>query len=272
MKRVVIVGGGVTGLTTAFEIRESAARVGAEVEVVVLEAGGDPGGNIRTERTDGYTVEGGPNGFLDNAPRTMELVRRIGLVHRLQRANEAAARRFIYRGGTLHPAPTGPVSFLRSGLLSLPGRLRVFAEPFARTRPDGVDETIFGFASRRIGSEAASVLVDAMVSGVFAGDVHTLSLQSSFPKMAAMEAEHGGLVKAMVARMKTRRAAKREVEERRARGEDVETMTRPGGPAGPGGTLTSFDSGLDTLIEGLLDVLGGAVRTDAPVAAIERGQ
>lgn len=270
MKRVVIVGGGITGLTTALNVREKADAAGVDVDVVVLEAGREPGGNIRTERAGGYTIENGPNGFLDNAPRTLELVRRIGLADELQPADEAAARRFIYRKGRLHEAPTGPISFLKSGLLSLPGRLRVFMEPFARRRPDA-DETIYHFAARRIGPEAASVLVDAMVSGVFAGNVHELSLQSSFPKMAKMEAEHGGLVKAMVARMKERRAAKKAVEERRARGEDVEELTAPGGPAGPGGTLTSFSDGLDTLIRGLAAALPeGTVRTEAPVVSVGR--
>ncbi|MDX1673280.1 MAG: protoporphyrinogen oxidase [Longimicrobiales bacterium] len=272
MKRVVIVGGGVTGLTTAVNVLEKAESAGADVEVVVLEAGPAPGGNIRTERAAGYTIENGPNGFLDNAPRTLELVRRIGLEDALLPADETAGKRFIYRGGTLHEVPTGPVGFLRSGLLSLRGRLRVFAEPFARSRPDDIDETIYDFAARRIGPEAASVLIDAMVSGVFAGNVHELSLRSSFPKMAKMEAEHGGLVKAMIARMKERRAAKKEVAARRARGEDVEELTAPGGPAGPGGHLTSFEDGLDTLIRGLVDALpAGTVRTDAPVASVTRG-
>lgn len=258
MQRVVIVGGGVTGLTTALEVRQAAAAGGMPVEVVVLEANDAPGGNIRTERVDGYTIENGPNGFLDNAPRTLDLVRRIGLDGAMRRADEAAAVRYIYHHGTLHEVPTSPASFLRSPLLSLRGRLRVLAEPFARQRPDH-DETVHDFAARRIGPEAASVLVDAMVSGVFAGDVRALSLRSSFPKMAAMEAEHGGLVKAMVARMRTGQRAK-----------------EGAGPAGPGGTLTSFEGGMDTLIRGLVAALDAdragqhAVRTGARVAAIER--
>jgi oxygen-dependent protoporphyrinogen oxidase len=270
VKRVIVVGGGIAGLTTALKLTDRAGDAGpGPVDVTVLEAGERAGGNIRTERVEGYTIECGPNGFLDNAPMTLDLVRRLGLDGEIQRADEAAARRFIYRDGRLHEAPTGPLSFLRSPLLSLPGRLRVFAEPFARSRPGG-DETIFDFASRRIGPEAASVLVDAMVSGVFAGDVRRLSLASSFPKMAAMEAEHGGLVKAMVARMRERRSAKKQAEARRARGENVAELVRPGGPAGPGGTLTSFRGGLDTLIAGLTSALGGRVRFGSTVAAIER--
>lgn len=268
MKRVVIIGGGISGLTTALHLKDRAAEVGGGLEVVVLEASDEPGGNIRTHKVEGFTIERGPNGYLDNVPTTPALVRRLGLEERLQRANRSAANRFLYRNGRLHLLPSGPIGFLRSPVLSLPGRLRVFCEPFARSRPKGLDESIFDFASRRIGTEAASVLIDAMVSGVFAGNVHELSLSASFPRMARMEEEHGGLVRAMFSGMKARKAARREVEERRARGEDVEALTRPGGPAGPGGTLTSFNDGLDTLPKALAEELGDAVRLGVEVAAV----
>ena len=265
VKRVVIVGGGITGLTTGLHLKDRAGEVDGGLEVVVLEANEDPGGNIRTRREEGFTIERGPNGYLDNVPATPALVRRLGLEDQIQKADESAANRYLYRKGRLHLLPTGPLGFLRSPVLSIPGRLRVFGEPFSRSRPRGVDETIFDFASRRIGTEAASILIDAMVSGVFAGNVRELSLASSFPKMAAMEAEHGGLVKAMVARMREKKRAKKEVEERRARGEDVEDLTQPGGPAGPGGTLTSFREGLDTLPMAAARELGESLRTGVEV-------
>ncbi|MGD2135416.1 MAG: protoporphyrinogen oxidase, partial [Gemmatimonadales bacterium] len=170
----------------------------------------------------------------------------------------------------LHLLPGGPVGFLKSSVLSLRGRLRVLLEPFARGRPEGIDETIYHFAARRIGDEAASVLVDAMVSGVFAGNVHELSLASTFPTMAAMEREHGGLVKAMLAKQRQRRAARRDAERRRARGESVAELTQPGGPAGPAGTLTSFVEGLDRFPAAAAAALGSRVRLNVPVAALVR--
>jgi protoporphyrinogen/coproporphyrinogen III oxidase len=272
VKRVVIVGGGITGLATAVHLRDRATDVAGGLEVVVLEAEDGPGGNVRTERADGFTIEQGPNGFLDNAPATLALVRRLGLEHQLQRADESAARRFLYRGGRLHQLPSGPLSFLRSAVLSPRGRLRVFAEPFARARPEGQDESVYDFAARRIGPEAASVLVDAMVSGVFAGNVHELSLQSAFPKMARMEAEHGSLVKAMIAGMKTRRAAKQAVAVSGNPTGATESVpdVRAGGPAGPGGVLTSFRPGLDTLVDGLARAAGDSLRLRTAVAAIQR--
>lgn len=269
MKRVIIVGGGIGGLTTALHLKDQAQELDEGLEVVVLEAGDGPGGNIQTDRVEGFTIERGPNGYLDNVPTTPALVRRLGLEAELQKADESAGNRFLYRNRQLHLLPTGPLDFLKSKVLSLPGRLRLFWEPLARSRPKGVDETIFGFGSRRIGKEATSILIDAMVSGVFAGDVHKLSLAASFPKMAAMEAEHGGLVRAMVAGMKKKKKAKKEAEERRARGEDVEDLTQPGGPAGPGGTLTSFRDGLDTLPKAAALELGDIVRYGVEVVGVE---
>jgi oxygen-dependent protoporphyrinogen oxidase len=268
VKRVVIVGGGIGGLTTAIHLKDRARELSEELEILVLEASQKPGGNIRTDRIDGFTIERGPNGYLDNVPTTPELVSRLGLEDEVQKADESASNRFLYRNRELHLLPSGPLSFFKSKVLSLTGRLRVFMEPFARSRPKGVDETIFGFGARRIGKEAASVLIDAMVSGVFAGDVHRLSLAASFPKMAAMEAEHGGLVKAMVAGMKRKKAARKDAEARRARGEDVEELTQPGGPAGPGGTLTSFKQGLDTLPGAAAEELGDTVRFGVEVAGL----
>jgi protoporphyrinogen/coproporphyrinogen III oxidase len=276
VKRVVIVGGGITGLATAVHLRDRAAEVEGGLEVVVLEAEDHPGGNVRTERFDGFTIEQGPNGFLDNAPATLRLVRRLGLERELQRADDDAARRYLYRGGRLHQLPSGPISFLRSPVLSLGGRMRVLAEPFARSRPAERDESVYDFAARRIGPEAAAVLVDAMVSGVFAGNVHELSLQSAFPKMARMESEHGSLVKAMVAGAKQRRAALRRSSDESgdsAGGEaGAGAPARAGGPAGPGGTLTSFRRGLDTLVEGLSLAAGDSLTVRTRVAGIRSGE
>ncbi|UCF69021.1 MAG: protoporphyrinogen oxidase [Acidobacteriota bacterium] len=260
MKRLIVVGGGIAGLTTALSVRDRAEAAGEPVEVVLLEASPRVGGNIRTDREDGYIVEWGPNGYLDNVATTPELIRRLRLEGELQQADRSAARRFLYRNQRLHELPGGPLSFLFNPVLSVRGRLGVLGEPFASGPPDGVDETVYEFARRRIGEEAARVLVDAMVSGVFAGNARELSLASAFPKMAAMETEHGSLVKAMIAKMRARRAAKR-------RG-DLDALSRPGGPAGPGGTLTSFRDGLDVITGRLHEELGSVVHTEQRVTRL----
>lgn len=267
-KRIAVVGGGIAGLATAVQLETQAAERGLEVDVTVVESSDRLGGNIRTDTDRGFTIENGPNGFLDNVDATPALVKLLGLEDRLVQADESAAIRYLYRKGALRRLPAGPLSFLRSPILSVRGRLRLFLEPFMSSAAarEGRDETIYEFAGRRIGDEAARILVGSMVSGVFAGDIERLSLPAAFPKMRAMEADHGSLVKAMVSKMLARRAAKKAA----ARGEDVAHDTRPGGPAGPGGTLTSFVGGMRDLVDAAAEKLTTPPKTGWRVASLER--
>lgn len=258
MPEVAVIGGGVSGLAVGFELVEAGLDPG---ELVVLESAGRPGGHLWAERAEGYVVEAGPNGFLDNSPPTLDLVQRLGLGERLLVSNEASAVRYIFSRGKLRKVPRGPGGLLTSGLLSVSGMLRVFREPFVK--PGGEpEESVFDFAARRIGEEAAATLVDAMVSGVFAGDARQLELAAAFPKMAAMETEHGGLVRAMIA---LRRQRKRE-----AAGPGGDPQPSRGGPSGPGGRLTSFVDGFEELPRALAARLGASVRTGSPVTRLER--
>lgn len=247
--RIAIVGAGITGLATAEWL---SVDHGID-DVIVLEASARAGGKIRTELDAGHTVEWGPQGFLDNAPDTLDLARATGLGDALVAAADASAERFILRGGRLRAVPTSPVAFATSDLLPLTGRLRVFGEPFARRRPAG-DETVFDFARRRIGRQAAEILVDSMVTGVFAGDSTELSLAATFPKMFTMESEHGSLTRALIA--KIRQARKR---------------GRTGaGPSGPGGTLHTFAEGMEQLPRRLAGRLDDRLQLENPVARIHR--
>ena len=115
--------------------------------------------------------------------------------------------------------PTSPGAFLKTRLLSLRAKLRLLFEPFAGGPPEG-DESIHDFAARRIGSEAASVMVGSMVSGIFAGDAKALSLKACFPKMWELERQYGSLVRALFATRKNR--------------------TKDDAAGAPAGRLTSF--------------------------------
>jgi protoporphyrinogen/coproporphyrinogen III oxidase len=246
VSRVVVAGGGIAGLSIAHAIRER----DASVNVLVLERQPRVGGNIRTDVVEGYTCEWGPDGFLDNAPATLRLAESVGLVSRLLPSNDAARRRFIFRNECLHEVPVSPLAFLRSRLLSSRGKARLMWEPFARRRQEE-DESIHGFAARRIGEEAASVLVDSMVSGIFAGDARALSLRACFPKMWQLETDHGSLVRALIATRRSRR-----------KGDAV---------GAPAGRLTSFRDGMQELPDGLACRLGDGVRTGAPVLQLRKG-
>jgi oxygen-dependent protoporphyrinogen oxidase len=250
--RVCVVGGGISGLSAAFRLRQSGAQV------TLLEATDRVGGTIRSERIDGYLVEHGPNGFLDSRVAVLDLARDLGLSETLVVGNPSARRRYVFARGALRALPSGPLSLLTSGVLTLRGVLRLLCEPFVRPRRDGADESVFAFAARRIGREAASVLVDAMVTGVYAGDSRRTSLAAAFPRMAEMERAHGGLVRALLAL-------------RRARKADGVATPGAAAAAGPGGQLTSFPEGMQALTDALEARLAGCVRAGVRAAALERG-
>ena len=269
---VVVVGGGIAGLALGFHLMRH------DVAVQILEANDRPGGNIRSEPRDGYLCEWGPNGFLDNEPATLRLVDALGLGEALAPSSDLTRLRWIVRDGRLRLLPTRPPEFLKSDVLSAPGRLRVLFEWAQPARRDPSDESVFDFARRRIGREAAEVLVDAMVTGVYAGDSQRLSLEAAFPRMRSFERDHGGLFRAMMALGRERRRARRQAVgaspagslpgSRPARDPDRSA----GGPMGPPGVLTSFANGMETIVRTLGSTLGDNLRCSSPVSRLERSR
>lgn len=264
--RVAIVGGGISGLATGEAVVRRAAREGRPVEVVVLEAQDAVGGKVQSRSMDGFVVETGPHGFLDREPAVLDLVDRLGLTGDLIRADQTAARRFIVRQGALRKLPESPPEFLGSSVLSPWGRLRVLFEPFAARAPKETEESVWDFAARRIGKEAANVLVDAMVTGIYGGDPKTLSLPSAFPRMRALEAEYGSLIRAQIALAREKKKARRLAQPANASNGSTPAAPRSA-PGAPTGTLCSFRGGLGSLTASLGSRL--AVRTGHPVAHIE---
>jgi oxygen-dependent protoporphyrinogen oxidase len=200
LARLVVVGGGIAGLAAAWSARCAAARAGVTLEVLVLERGSEVGGKARTIVRDGWMVEGGPSGYLGGRPELDALIRAAGLQDAAVPANANAKRRFVYRAGRMHEIKSHPLGFARSGVLSGGGLLRLAAEVLVPRSRGTNDETVWDFAARRLGTEAADRLVSPMTLGVFAGDAHKLSLASAFPKMARLEQEHRSLILGMIAR------------------------------------------------------------------------
>lgn len=260
MKKVIIIGGGISGLSTAWLLRTKAQAAGKTLDITLLEKEAQPGGKIRSIHEQGYTCEWGPNGFLDSKPQTLDLCRAVGVEGNLHRSNDNARKRFIFSGGELHRLPEGAASFLKSRLISWPGKLRLALEPtpFITPAPAGVDETLADFGRRRLGKEALDKLIAPMVSGIFAGDPETMSLVSCFPRIAELEREYGGLVRAMIMLGKKK---KRDI----AEGKVVSSA------AGPGGVLTSFREGIQYLSDALSASLGDIVRPGSRVVAVQKG-
>ena len=255
MTRVVIVGAGISGLATAYAVEQLASQAELEVETLVVEKQQRTGGKIWSIQDEGFLCEWGPNGFLDSKPMTLELCRQLGISDQLLRSNDNARKRFIYSEQTLHRLPENGPAFLKSKLISWPGKLRLACEPLIARRTDPSDETLAEFGRRRLGTEALNKLIAPMVSGIFAGDPETMSLKSCFPRIYELEQQHGGLIKAMVKLAKKKRA------EQKA-GKVVASA------AGPGGVLTSFERGIQQLSDGAQAALRGTLKTGSVVQKI----
>jgi oxygen-dependent protoporphyrinogen oxidase len=239
MYRVAIVGGGISGLALAYRLGQRLPGT----EVIVLEERPRLGGTIDTLSRGGFRVEAGPNGFLDTNPSTAELCREIGLGDRLVAGSEAAARnRFLLLGGRLRALPNSLVSFLRSDVLGWRAKLALLVERYRRSRPRG-DESIDAFARRRAGPEVAETLADAFVTGIWAGDPKLLSVAAAFPRLAALEREHGSVQGGMARTRRQRRAG--------------------------AGRMWSFREGLALLVDTLRARLRVLPRTGVSVAALE---
>lgn len=231
---VIVCGAGLTGLTAAWHLKRSGARV------TVIEASDIVGGVIRSTRSDGYLVEHGPNSCT-LTPALAHLVDTIGLTALLRDAAPDAQRRYIVRNGRALAVPMSPGALLRSPLLSAAAKFRLLAEPFIARRNADTDESVAAFITRRLGPEVLTWAVDPFVSGVYAGDPEQLSIRHAFPRLAALERDHGSLVRGAIAAARRGRA----------------TRAETGMPAARA-RLVSFAGGMGTLPQAIADSIGSA--------------
>jgi oxygen-dependent protoporphyrinogen oxidase len=216
--------------------------------VRVLEAGPRAGGVVGTSSSGGFAREHAASSFVGGPPHgALALCRELGVA--VDKAAPAAKKRWIFIDGKLRQLPGSPVSFLRSDLLTWRGKLDLLKEPFVATkRAAGEDESMYAFAARRLGPQAARAIVAPFVTGVFAADAHDVSLEAGFPRLAALEGE-GGLVRGMIKQMI------------RAR--------RGGGAKRTERGLYAPVGGLGALITALAAGLGDRLEVADPVRAIE---
>jgi len=202
---VVVVGGGIAGLAATLALQEAGR------DALLLESSPRYGGVIRTETTGGFVIEAGPDSILAQKPEGLALCRALGLADRLVPTNPEARTIFVLHRGRLHPLPEGMMlavptrigPFLRSGLFSWPGKLRMGLD---LVRPGGgpaEDESIASFVRRRFGREAVERLGEPLMAGIHAGDPERLSIRATFPRFADLEARHGSLIRGMWAARRT---------------------------------------------------------------------
>jgi oxygen-dependent protoporphyrinogen oxidase len=255
-RRVVVVGAGVSGLTTALALSDLCAASSVEVPAItLLESEARVGGKVRTSLDEGFLCEWGVNGFLNKEPRTLELVQRLDLAGALCPASGAFNKRYIFTRGKLRQVHMHPLKFLFSRLLPFRAKLRLLREPWIKPAPPtDHDESVAEFARRRVGPVAHQILVDPMQTGIFAGDPEQMSVAACFPRVVEVEREYGSLIRGMAKLAK----------ERKAKGEPL-----PG--AGPAGHLTSFRGGMQVLTDHLAERLGAeTVRLGQRVTGVAR--
>ncbi|MCK4790167.1 MAG: protoporphyrinogen oxidase [Desulfobacteraceae bacterium] len=214
-KRVIIIGGGITGLSAAYRLSELSGKGKHPLDITLIEARDRLGGVIHTIKRDGFLIDAGPDNFVTAKPWALSLARRLGLESELINTNEAHRSAMVVRRGKLMPIPEGfllmaPTRFMpviTTPLFSLPGKLRMGAEMFLPARKVNKDESLASFVIRRFGREALDRVVQPLISGIYTAKPERLSLRATMPRFLDLESKYGSVIKGMRAEGKNRQTA-----------------------------------------------------------------
>jgi oxygen-dependent protoporphyrinogen oxidase len=217
MKRIAIIGGGISGLSAAFYL-EKARAAGADLEYTLFESGQRLGGSMYSDRVEGCLVEAGPDSFLTEKPWALSLCKELGIADQLIGSNDAERKTYIAVNGRLvvmpdglmFMVPTQLVPTALSPLFSWSTKLRMARELLHPPRPMQTDETVAELVERHFGAEVVDRLADPLLSGVYGGDAAKLSARAVLPRFVEMEEKYGSLSRAMLAAHKKMMAARKE--------------------------------------------------------------
>lgn len=247
--RVVVIGGGVSGLSAASHLR----ALRPDLELAVLERAKDPGGWLRTIEAEGCTIELGPDSILREGGAIEALARRLGIEHRLVSTRKDRHGAYVVRGGKLARVPDGwsllsptdLLSLARADVLSLAGRARAALEPLLPRAETATRESLAAFVRRRFGFEPLERLAQPLAGGIYGADPELLGLEATMPRFVRMEREHGSLVRAL-----GKAATERKTEGARY------------------GLFLAFDGGMQVLIDALRRSVGPGVVTGVEARAV----
>jgi oxygen-dependent protoporphyrinogen oxidase len=211
-KSVIVIGGGIAGLTAAYALRRQATEAGLPLDCTVLEAVPAWGGKIVTHHVGELVMEAGPDSFLSQKPWALQLCEQLGLGGELINTNPMEKKAFVFSRGRLHELPEGLVTFvphqlgpfLRSGLLSWRGLARMGLDLVIPRRRSEDDESLAAFFRRRFGWEALERVMEPLMAGIYAGDAERMSLRATFPRFHELEQHHGSVIRGMMAARKAR--------------------------------------------------------------------
>ena len=211
-KRVIVIGGGIAGLSAAHRLSELAAAKSQSVDIKLLEASPRLGGAIGSERVGDFLVEAGPDSFITEKPWALKLCERIGLAPRLVSTQSAYQKIYIVHHGKLVAlpegffllAPTRLWPFIQTPLLSWAGKLRIASELFLPRGAVDDDESLGAFVRRRFGAQALERVAQPLVGGIYASDPDQLSLGATMPRFKEMERDKRSVIYAMWAAQRER--------------------------------------------------------------------
>jgi protoporphyrinogen/coproporphyrinogen III oxidase len=256
--RVVVLGGGITGLAAAYRLHELATAHEKPLETMVLESSARVGGALETIRSGGYIIETGADSMLSEKPAALRLVKRLGLEANIIGTQERFRRTYVVHNGKLIPIPDGfslmapallrPV--LRSKLFSPLGKLRILAEPLIPRRRRRGDESLAAFVKRRLGREVFERVAQPLAGGIYTADPAMLSVAATMPRFVEMERRYSSLIRGLKAASRSSRAA------REASGARWSLFI-------------SFVNGIAQLTDALAMRLGNSIRCHARVTGLE---
>lgn len=204
--KLLVVGGGIAGLSTAYFAQKAAA----DVEITLIESNPRLGGKIITDTAEGFIIEGGPDSFITQKQAALKLCLSLGIYDQLIGTNDDRRKIYILRNGKLHEMPDGLMMvvptrfwpFVKSDLISWAGKIRMGMDLFVPPRQDDSDESLADFLRRRVGQEALEILGEPMMAGIHVADAETLSLKATFPRFIEIEKKYGSLTRGMLAAKK----------------------------------------------------------------------
>jgi protoporphyrinogen/coproporphyrinogen III oxidase len=207
-RRIAIIGGGISGLAAAYVLHRDYVD---SCEFTLFEASNRLGGIVETVRTDGFTIECGPDSWVTEKPWTEQLVRELGLTAELLPSNDGERRTYIAQAGSLIPlpnamrmmVPTDLDAVRTSPLFSEAAKQAYMAEPARAAelramalldRGSDVDESIAEFVRRHFGDEVVKTVAWPLLAGIFGGDIEMLSARTLLGPFVALEAQYGSLI------------------------------------------------------------------------------
>jgi protoporphyrinogen/coproporphyrinogen III oxidase len=210
VQRVVVIGGGISGLSAAYHLKQESEMRGHAFDITVVEADQRLGGKIISEKQEGFTIEGGPDCFLRQKPWAAELAGELGIQEELMGTNDHQRKVYVMDKGRLKPLPDGVMliiptrimPFVLSSLISWPGKVRMGLDWFIPKYQGTGDESVGDFIRRRLGREALQKIAEPLMSGIHVSDPERQSLLATFPRFRSIEQKYGSLIRGMLAARK----------------------------------------------------------------------